>query len=122
MATAPPPAAEPVQAAQVPAAAPTSASNQSPSTPAGTPSNDDANYISGDEDESGPLSRGYKSSDDEDQDKDDWNMSNINVAPSPLIQRSKYVIQQLKDNKKDGLHRITALAAKETVRPPGILM
>ena len=56
------------------------------------------------------------------QDKDDWNMSNINVAPSPHIQRNKHVLQQLKDNEKDGLHRIAALTVKETALPPGILI
>ena len=83
---APPSAAEPTQASQAPAAAPIAASKQSPLTPAGTPSNNDANYSSNDEDEPGPLSRGYKSSDDEGQDKDNWNMSNSNVATLPHIQ------------------------------------
>jgi hypothetical protein len=47
--------------------------------------NNDANYISDDEDEPGPLSKGCESSDNEDQDEDDWNMSNIEVAPSPYV-------------------------------------
>ena len=122
MANTPPPAAEPTPTAQAPSAAPIAASKQSSSTPAGTPSNNNANYISVNKDKPGPLSKGYKSSNDEDQNEDEWDMSNINVAPSQHIRRSKCVIQQLKNNNKDGLHRIAALAAKETELPPGILM
>ena len=106
------PPAVPPQESQTSAASPIAASNQSPSTPAETPSNNDANYISDNKDKPGPLSRGYESSTDKDQDEDDWNMSNINVAPLPHIRRSKCVLQQLRNNKKDGLHRIAALAAK----------
>ena len=95
---------------------------QSPSTPAGSPSNEDVNYISDGEDNPGPLSNGYESSDGEDQDEDDWNISDINVAPLPHVRRIKRVLEQLRANEKDGLHRIAALAAKETALPPGILM
>ena len=49
-------------------------------------------------------------------------MLNSNVAPSPHIQPSKRVLQQLRDNKKVGLHRIVALSAIETALPPDILM
>ena len=91
-------------------------------TPAGTPSNDNASYISTNKDESGPLSRGYESSNSKDKDKDKGNLANINVAPSPHIRQSKHIIQQIRDNEKDGLHSIAVLAAKEAALQPGILM
>ena len=40
--------------------------------------------------------------------------------PQRTIRRSKRVLQQLRDNKKDGLHRIAALAAKETAEVPDL--
>ena len=49
-------------------------------------------------------------------------MFNMNMVPLQHIQRSKCVIQQLKDNEKDGLHRIATLSAKEMALPPGILI
>ena len=81
----PSPAAEPAQVAQAPTDAPIAASNQSPLTPVGTPLTNNASYISDNKDKAGPLSRGYETIKDEDPDKGDWNMSNINVAPLPHI-------------------------------------
>jgi hypothetical protein len=48
-ANAPPPSTKSTPTAQAPAAAPIVASKQPPLTPAGMPSNEDANYISDDE-------------------------------------------------------------------------
>ena len=87
-------------------------------SPTASPSSNDTNYVSDDKDEPGPLSKDYESSDDD----DDWDMTNLDIAPSPHIRRSKRVMQQLRENEKDGLHRIAALAAKETALPPDLLM
>ena len=65
---------------------------------------------------SGPLSNGYKSS----NNKDYLDMNNLNTAPSPHVWRSKKVMQQLRENKKDKLHQITALDTEETALPPGL--
>ena len=65
------PTAAPAQEPQPLAAAPAETNTQSPSTPAGTPLNKNVNYISDDEDEPGPLSNGYESNDNEDQDEGD---------------------------------------------------
>ena len=93
-----------------------------PAAPSHSPtpfdSSNDTNYVSDDENEPAPTSKDYESSEKE----DDWDMDNLNTAPSPHIRRSKRVMQQLRDNEKDGLHRIAALAAKETALPPGLLM
>ena len=79
------PTAIPAQEPQTLAAAPVPATKQPPSTPAGTSSTNNANYISDNNDEPAPLSKGYESSGNKDQDKDNWDMSNIKVAPLPHV-------------------------------------
>ena len=52
-------------------------------------------------------------------DDDDWDLSSI-PEPHPGIRRSKQILQQLRDNEKEGLHRIAALAATETATIPDL--
>ena len=44
-------------------------------------------------------------------DDEDWDF-NSNPESHPRIRRSKHILQQIRDNEKEGLHRIAALAAK----------
>ena len=55
-------------------------------------------------------------------DEDNWDMLECYTAQSPHIHQSKRLMQQLKDDKKDGLRQIAALAAKETALLPGLLV
>ena len=49
----------------------------------------------------------------------DWDVDSI-PEPHPGIRRSKRTMQQIRGNEKEGLHRISALAAKETATIPDL--
>ena len=44
------------------------------------------------------------------------------AQPRQTIRRSKRVLQQLRDNEKDGLHHIAALVATETAEVPDLIV
>jgi hypothetical protein len=44
------------------------------------------------------------------------------AQPQQTIRRSKHVLQQLRANEKDGLHRIATLVATETAEVPDLVV
>ena len=52
---------------------------------------------------------------------DDWDFSSI-PEPHPEIRRNKQILQQLRDNEKEGLQKIAALAAAETATIPNLVI
>ena len=78
------------------------------------PDSDD-NYISADDDDALPdLDADFRSKSDDKE----ANMEDATIHPR--ARRSKRVMQQMRQNERDGLHRVAFLAAKEQVGIPDL--
>ena len=80
--------------------------------------------ISGTADDKQPAREPNYVSDDEEDEGDPTSVADFwrvdELPPNHQVRRSKRVMQQIRQNNQDGLHRIVALAANETAVVPGV--